>query len=143
MGAQDPTHGVAGLSLYLLDTNVLIDHLRGDEDIKGQLLELLAAGHSLCTCCVSVAEIRRGVVPREEKPATDLLNRLHFLDTGRDAAARAGAYQAQFAKRGRTIHTADALIAGTARSHGAVILTSNLGDFPMRDVRVVAPAVDG
>jgi len=50
--------------------------------------------------------------------------------------------QPDCAKRGRTIHTADALIAGTTRSHGAVLLTHNLGDFPMHDIRVEPPEVD-
>jgi predicted nucleic acid-binding protein len=68
-----------------------------------------------------------------------LLNRLRFLETTREAAQRAGRYQAEFEKRGRTIHTADALVAGTARAHGAVLLTDNVRDFPMRDIRVEAP----
>ena len=38
--------------------------------------------------------------------------------------------------------TPDALIAGTARVHGAVILTDNRRDFPMKDVRVEAPPED-
>jgi len=45
----------------------------------------------------------------------------------------------QWANRGRTIHTPDALIAGTARSHGAVLLTPDLETFPMRDLRVEHP----
>jgi hypothetical protein len=45
-------------------------------------------------------------------------------------------YQAQWARRGRTIHTPDALIAGTARAHGAVLVTDNIDDFRMRDIRV-------
>jgi predicted nucleic acid-binding protein len=63
---------------------------------------------------------------------------LRFLDTTREAAARAGRYQAEFEKRGVTIHTADALIAGTARAHGAILLTDNAQDFPMRDIKVEA-----
>jgi predicted nucleic acid-binding protein len=31
------------------------------------------------------------------------------------------------------------LIAGTARAHGAVLLTHNLDEFPMRDLRIEAP----
>ena len=68
-----------------------------------------------------------------------MLNRLRFLETTREAAVRAGRYQAEFGKRGRTIHTADALVAGTARAHGAILLTDNVRDFPMRDVKVEAP----
>jgi predicted nucleic acid-binding protein len=68
-----------------------------------------------------------------------LLSRLRFLETTREASVRAGRYQAEFDKRGRTIHTADALVAGTARAHGAILLTDDVGDFPMRDVRVDSP----
>ena len=139
MGTSDTPHGVARLSLYLLDTTVLIGHLRGDEAIADLLLDLLADRHSLGTSCVNVAEVERGIRPRERKAAAELLSRLRFLETTREAAVRAGRYQAEFEKQGRTIHTADALIAGIARAHGAILLTDNIGDFPMRDVRVEAP----
>lgn len=142
MGSRNAPHRGGLLSLYLLDTTVLIAHLRGDEAVTALLLELLAGGHSLGTSCVNVAEIERGIRPRERKAATALADRLRFLDTGREAAVRAGRYQAVFEKRGRTIHTADALIAGTARAHGAILLTDNVRDFPMSDVKVEAPPGD-
>jgi predicted nucleic acid-binding protein len=61
------------------------------------------------------------------------------LETTREASIRAGRYQADLQRRGITIHTPDALIAGTARVHGATIFTDNVGDFPMRDVRIESP----
>jgi predicted nucleic acid-binding protein len=136
VGEKNTEHGVAWLSLYLLDTTVLIAHLRGDSAVPDHLLALLAGNHSLGTSCVNVAEVERGVRPKERRAVTALLSRLRFLETTREAAVRAGRYQAEYEKRGRTIHTADALIAGTARSHGAILLTDNVGDFPMRDIRV-------
>ena len=139
MGSKDAPHGVARLSLYLLDTTLLIAHLRGDEAITNLLLRLLADRHTLGTSCVNIAEVERGIRPKERTAATALLNRLRFLETTREAAVRAGRYQADFERRGRTIHTADALVGGTARAHGAILLTQNVRDFPMRDVRVEAP----
>jgi predicted nucleic acid-binding protein len=138
LGAEGPL-GVAGLSLYLLDTTVLIPHLRGDEVATTLLLDLLADGHMLGTSCVNVAEVERGIRPKERRAVEVLLGRLRFLETTREAATRAGRYQAQFEKRGVTIHTADALVAGTARAHGAILLTDNVRDFPMRDVKVEVP----
>jgi len=67
------------------------------------------------------------------------LEGLRFLVTEREAARRAGQYQAEWGKRGQTIHTPDALVAGTARTHGAVLVTHNLDDFPMKDLRVEHP----
>lgn len=93
----------------------------------------------LATTCVNLAEVERGLRPRERRRATAFLDRLRFLVTDREAARRAGEYQAAWAKQGRTIHTPDALVAGTARAHGAVLLTHNLDDFPMHDLRVEHP----
>lgn len=59
--------------------------------------------------------------------------------TTREAATRAGRYQADFGRRGVTIQTADALVAGTASAHGAILLTDNVRDFPMRDIEVEPP----
>ncbi len=59
--------------------------------------------------------------------------------TDREAARRAGQYQAEWAQSGVTIHAPDALIAGTTHAHGAVLLTHSLDDFPMRDLRVEHP----
>lgn len=139
MGPEDATHRIPRLSLYLLDTTVLVAHMRGDRAVTNRLLDLLAERHFLGTSCVNVAEVERGIRPKERKTAGALLARLRFLETTREAAIRAGRYQAEFARRGVTIHTADALVAGTARAHGAILLTDNVRDFPMRDVSVEAP----
>ena len=139
MGQEDAANGARQLSLYLLDTTVLIAHLRGDEEVARLLLDLLADKHSLATSCVNVAEVERGIQPKERRAANALLTRLRVLETTREAATRAGRYQADFGRRGVTIHTADALVAGTAKAHGATLLTDNVADFPMSDLKVAAP----
>jgi len=107
--------------------------------IASDLRRRLSQGHILATTCVNVAEVERGLRARERQRAAAFLDALRFLVTDREAARRAGQYQADFARRGRTIHTPDALIAGTVRAHGAVLLTHNVDDFPMRDLRVEVP----
>jgi predicted nucleic acid-binding protein len=118
---------------------VLIGYLRDTPSIASTLRQRLGEGHTLATTCVNLAEVERGLHAKERRRAMAFLDRLRFLVTDREAARRAGRYQSDWAKRGRTIHTPDALIAGTARSHGAVLLTHNLDDFPMRDLRVEFP----
>lgn len=127
------------MSVYVLDSTVLIGYLRDLPPIASGLRRRLSEGNTLATTCVNVAEVERGVRPRERQRAAAFLDALRFLVTDREAARRAGQYQADFARRGRTIHTADALVAGTARAHGATLLTHNLDDFPMRDLRVELP----
>lgn len=127
------------MTRHLLDTTVLIGQLRGDPTVADLVLSLHREGHSLCTSCVNVAEIERGIKPKERKAAERLLDRLEYLSTTKEAAFRAGRYQREWGRRGRTIQVADALVAATARVHGAVLVTDNVDDFPMRDIRVRRP----
>lgn len=127
------------MSLFLIDSSVLIAHLRGYPAITHLLVELLARGHDLSTSAVNVAEIEAGLRDRERNLCEVLLDRLIFLPTDREAGHRAGRYQRELRLSGRTLHTPDALIAGTARRHGAVLMTHNRRDFPMDDIEVVSP----
>jgi predicted nucleic acid-binding protein len=103
------------------------------------MLRLLGRGDTLATSCVNLAEIEAGLRQRERRKAEAVLSHLRILVTTREAALRAGRYQAEWARSGWTIETPDALVAGTARAHGAVLVTHNTNDFPMRDLRVEHP----
>lgn len=125
------------MTLHLLDTTALVDQLRGQRHVIEFLQTLVGEGHVLCVCCVNITEIERRVQPKERRAADHMLREMRYLSTTREAASRAGRYQAEYAAQGVTIHTPDALVAGTARAHGAVLVTANVRDFPMRDVRVL------
>lgn len=131
--------GSCPLTTYLLDSTVLIEWLRGREAVKDTMLRLVTGGHVLGTSCVNLAEVEAGLRQHERRRAGALLDRLRFLPTDREAAHRAGRYQAEWARKSRTIQTPDALVAGTARANGAVLVTHNTSDFPMRDLRVEHP----
>lgn len=127
------------MSRFLLDTTVLISHLRGDEKVSSRLLILLLGGHSLCTSCVNVAEIERGLRPAERRATKSLVDRMEYLVTTKEAAKKAGRYQADWGIKGKTVHLADALIAATARAYGAILVSDNVDDFPMKDLKVIRP----
>lgn len=65
------------MSLYLLDSTVLIAHLRGNASVAHFLDRLLSEGHSVGTTCVNVAEIERGIRPAERYNASLLLSLRH------------------------------------------------------------------
>lgn len=127
------------MSLFLLDTTVLIDHMRGDPTVAARLSSWLDEGHDLAVSCVNIAELEAGLLPRERDHAARLLGLMTFLPTDPQAAIAAGAYQAQLRAQGVTLNTADALVAGTARRHGAALVTANTRDFPMDDIQVLDP----
>jgi len=57
-----------------------------------------------------------------------------------EAAVRAGRYRKAVAETGRTLAVTDSLLAALAHDKDAVLLTSNIKDYPMKDVRVLSLA---
>jgi predicted nucleic acid-binding protein len=49
------------MAKYLLDTTILIDHLRGRQEAVDLLTALAHQGHRLGLCCVNVAELYSGL----------------------------------------------------------------------------------
>ena len=124
---------------YLLDTTALIDLSKGITAVQARIKELVASGAELGVCAVNVAEFVAGVPPAERTQWIQWLQEFRYWDISHQAAVHAGLYRSVFARQGRTIDTADALIAAVAWSLGATILTDNLEDFPMDDVELQSP----
>jgi predicted nucleic acid-binding protein len=121
---------------YLLDTTVLIDLSKGVAPVGARLDALVAAGNELGICAVTAAEFFAGVPPAEHPVWEAPLTEFAYWDISPEAAVRAGAFQYLLARRGRKLHTPDALVAGLAAAIGATVLTDNAKDFPVPDVVV-------
>ncbi len=103
MGARPAPDRAGVLTVYVLDSTVLIGYLRDTPPIASDLRRRLREGHTLATTCVNIAEVERGLRPVERQRASAFLDALGFLVTDREAARRAGRYQADFASEGRRI----------------------------------------
>lgn len=120
---------------FLLDTTVLIDHLRGRpaaERVSG----LVAAGEVVGTCPVNVEEIHRGLRDHEADAARQLFDGLVIYPLDRRAGQQAGEWRRGFARRGITLSQADCLIAAAAFGADAILATGNTRDFPMDGLRI-------
>jgi toxin FitB len=102
------------MSGVLLDTGVLIDHIRGH-----RRLEMETSAVSV----VTRAELFAGR-EREEPAVEALLGRLSELEVSVDIARRAGRI-----RRSTGLDLADALIAATALEHGLAVMTRNRRHF--------------
>lgn len=120
---------------YLLDSNVLILHLREDPEVVDSLTRW-ATQHELHISVVTRTEILAGMRPREERQTINLVNSLTNLTVDRFIADRAGRLIYDYTRRGFQVSFADALIAATALEHDLTLVTTNIQHFPMLERRV-------
>lgn len=122
------------MSKILLDTDVLIDLLRGREATRAFLEEVTRTAVPCCSV-VSVAEVYAGLRTSEERRTGDLLDALVVLPVSRPIAELAGRFKNR--TQARRLELADCLIAATAVVEGASVATRTLRDFPMAEVTLI------
>jgi predicted nucleic acid-binding protein len=126
------------MARYLLDTDAVIDFLRGIPDSVALIRRLHDSGEVLCICDIVVAEVFAGVRPETRPGVNTLLSTLTYLPTSLEAARQAGEWRYTYARDGHPLATTDTLIAATAQRHNAYVITGNVGDYPMSDVSIIA-----
>lgn len=119
---------------YLVDTTILIDHLRGQSAATNWLLA--TRGHAISV--ITRAEILGGMRPKEEDVTRSLLNQLALLSIDIEVADVAASYRRLYWKSHQLL-LPDALIAATAKIHGMTLATLNVKDFPMEDIQILRP----
>lgn len=125
------------MARYLLDTTVLIDHLRGQPKTVELMTTLARLGHDLGVCCINIAELYSGLDGEEQGQADKLINSLIYYEISRDVAKLAGGYRFRFARKGIALTTSDTLVAAAAVSNGATLVTANVKDYPMEEVELL------
>lgn len=113
---------------YLLDTGLLIRHLRGKKAVV-RLLRGLGHKSRLAISAVTRTEIRAGMRLPEDRATRRLLARLETIALDGRIADRAGDLIRHVRAQGHTLHLADAIIAATAAQRGITLVTLNPSDF--------------
>lgn len=116
--------------MILLDTDVLIAHLRGIHSARDWLHESRAR-ERLGISVVSIAELTGGMRSAERREVWALLSILRTEPVSEIVARRAGEFMREFRRNHAGIGTADYLIAATADTLGAELATLNTRHFPM------------
>jgi hypothetical protein len=122
----------------LIDTDVLIDHLRGVEQAKRFLRERRESGDLLYSSVITHAELLAGARPPEEPLLRALVGNLQAVVIDAAIAEQAGFYCRQYSKS-HGLLLPDALIAASAKSVDATLVTLNAKHFPMKDITVLVP----
>jgi predicted nucleic acid-binding protein len=120
----------------LLDTSVLIDVLRLRNQRRALLAELVRAGHTLSTTTLNIAELYAGMRMGEVAATEALLSGLESYELGGSAARLAGKLKSTWARKGRTLALADAIVAAIAIERECALLTDNRKNFPMPEAQI-------
>lgn len=111
-----------------VDTNILVDSLRGKAEAK---FFLGNSETSFSISVVSVAELYAGLRnSRELDQLQNFLTSFVIHPVDEKIAALAGKYLNQYAKS-HSVGIADAMIAATAATSGEQLASLNVKDFPM------------
>ncbi len=120
----------------LLDTDVVIDFLRGREYAR-RLLSTWAGEGLLAISTLTHLEIYQGMRSGEEKATDDFLDGLVSVPVDVPLARRAGKIIGEFRAKGVTVGVGDAIVGATALQVSAPLLTNNVGHYPFPDLKVV------
>lgn len=114
--------------MYVVDTSVLIDVLRGSR----RAATWLAGLDELPACSeISRTEVLRGVRSAERSATERLLQALRWIPVDEAVSRRAGELGREHRRSHVGIATADLIIAATAQLLGAELATGNVRHFPM------------
>lgn len=116
----------------VLDTSVLIDHLRGTSPAATAVIpEALDRGDELWSSQVVRAELLSGMRPSEERSTRDLMGLISWADVDETLAEAAAALGREYLRAHPGIDLADLLVAALTEQLEADLKTANVKHFPM------------
>ena len=127
---------------YLLDTGILIRHLRNRAGYH-ELVNRLNQGGDLVISAFTRVEVLRGMRDHERERTFALLNGFRTQVIDRTTADQAGEWIRAWQARGIILGGPDAVIAASALQVGAALVTTNARHFPMPELTVLSVDEDG
>jgi predicted nucleic acid-binding protein len=121
---------------FLLDTDALIDFSKRREPAFSAILSWIDGDDTVGVCAICVAEFYSGLTGNDAEEWRAFISSLIYWDITPRAAMRAGQDRCAFLRAGRTISVTDSLLASVARAYQAVLVTGNVKDYPMQDIRL-------
>lgn len=115
----------------LLDTDILINFLRGNVRVRDEISSLLDTSVLHCSV-ITIAEIHAGMREHEREKTLELLESLTPVDITPKIAEIAGHYKRTI--KSQQLELDDCLIAASAIAKRALLVTGNGKHYPMGDI---------
>lgn len=127
-----------GMSKVLIDTDVAIDFLRGDNKTK-QLLASLWNANNAYISLLSIYELHAGMRETEAEYTKNFISACQIEGINLTIATEAGNYFRYHRSRGLTLTSLDCMIYMTAKFNNFKLLTRNLKHYPDKDILLKLP----
>ncbi|MDA0345856.1 MAG: type II toxin-antitoxin system VapC family toxin [Verrucomicrobia bacterium] len=112
----------------LVDTDILIDYLRGNPKAEAFVESNL---DDMTISSITVGELYQGIKEGEERSALDsMISALNTVPVSEDIAKEGGLMCREY-RKSHGIGLADCLLAATAKHHDLPLRTLNLKHYPM------------
>jgi predicted nucleic acid-binding protein len=115
----------------LVDTPIIVDHLRGDPRALRLLDELFESEERVWAATPTRTEVLAGIRPHERDAMAELFGVFSWLDIDVAVADAAGELARRYGRSHTGIDTTDYLIAAASQAIGARLLTLNVRHYPM------------
>ena len=117
--------------MILVDSDVLIEHLRGKGAARDWLVSARQSSGPLAISVVSLTEIAGGMREPERREVMRLLGSMQRFEVTEQVAWRAAALMQEYRRSHSGIGLGDYLIAATALTEGLELATLNVRHYPM------------
>ncbi len=117
------------MSGVLIDTDIAIDYLRGEQAVRPLVDRLWQQGEAYLSV-LSVFELTAGMREREQSATMNFVAACSVVEATSDIAAKGGGLYRHYRSKGITLTPLDCLIAATALARGLKVATRNVRHYP-------------
>jgi hypothetical protein len=117
--------------VIMIDSDVLIEHLRGNTDARDWLVQARRTSGPLAISVISLTEIAGGMRSPERREVVRLLGSMQRFEVTEQVAWRAAGLMREYRRSHSGIGLGDYLIAATALTEGLELATLNVRHYPM------------
>jgi predicted nucleic acid-binding protein len=126
------------MSIFLLDSNIVMSYLNNRDGRSVQLKEWSQQGIRFASTSIVFTEVYMGMRPQEETITGLFLNSLKFYPVTQEIAQLAGNLYSHWRTKGHTLGLPDVTIAAVCIANGLTLVSSNQKHFPMAELKLLA-----
>jgi predicted nucleic acid-binding protein len=126
------------MQTVLIDTDVAIDYLRGEEYARDFLPRLWETNRAYLSV-LTIYELYSGMKEKEREPTEDFISACLIEPISQEIAAHGGEWRARYRQKGLSLTAVDCLIASTAILQGHKIATRNIRHYPDKNLLLSLP----